>query len=40
MPEPLKEMFNKNFYDQLAFAFAEADKNFNSAEFVKDSTPA
>jgi 3-methyladenine DNA glycosylase AlkC len=36
--EPLKEMFNREFYRQFAQAFAEADKNFNPKIFIKDVT--
>jgi 3-methyladenine DNA glycosylase AlkC len=36
--EPLKEMFNKNFYRQFAEVIANTDKNFNAKAFVKDVT--
>lgn len=36
--EPLKEMFNKEFYRHFAQVFAEADKNFNAKTFIKDVT--
>lgn len=36
--EPLKEMFNKKFYDQLAVGFNNADKNFHPEKFVKQVT--
>lgn len=36
--EPLKEMFNKNFYNRFAAEFSKANKNFNAAQFVKDVT--
>jgi 3-methyladenine DNA glycosylase AlkC len=36
--EPLKEMFNKKFYEQLASEFNKVDKNFNSTLFVKQVT--
>src|SRR5215216_4472767 len=36
--EPLKEMFNKQFYQQLAAAMGNADKNFNEKKFIKDVT--
>ena len=36
--DPLKEMFNKAFYQHFARSFAEADKNFNAGAFVKDVT--
>lgn len=36
--EPLKEMFNKNFYVHFAGVFANVDKNFNAPAFVKDVT--
>lgn len=36
--EPLKEMFNREFYNRFAQAFGEADKNFNTTAFVKDVT--
>lgn len=36
--EPLKEMFNKTFYERLAKEFAKADKNFNPAKFISDVT--
>jgi 3-methyladenine DNA glycosylase AlkC len=34
--EPLKEMFNKAFYERLASALHTADKNFHAEKFVKD----
>jgi len=36
--EPLKEMFNKAFYESLAREFARADRNFNPEKFVKEVT--
>lgn len=36
--EPLKEMFNKQFYEKLANEFQKADKNFNAKKFVTDVT--
>jgi 3-methyladenine DNA glycosylase AlkC len=36
--EPLKEMFNKKFYEQFAVEFNKADKNFQPGKFVKDVT--
>lgn len=36
--EPLKEMFNKKFYEQFALEFNKADKNFDPDKFVKDVT--
>ncbi|PSL48300.1 3-methyladenine DNA glycosylase AlkC [Chitinophaga niastensis] len=36
--DPLKEMFNKKFYQHFATGFASADKNFNKEAFVKDVT--
>ena len=36
MAEPLKNMFNKKFYQQLAEEFKKADKNFNSDKFVTE----
>ncbi len=36
--EPLKEMFNKRYYETLAKEFSKADKNFNSEKFVSDVT--
>ncbi len=36
--EPLKEMFNRNFYKQFGEVVSGVDKNFNSAAFVKDAT--
>jgi 3-methyladenine DNA glycosylase AlkC len=36
--EPLKEMFNKKFYQTLAVEFNKADKNFHPEKFVKDVT--
>lgn len=36
--EPLKEMFNKKYYRQLAEALSEADKNFNAKKFLNDVT--
>ncbi|MBO9152133.1 DNA alkylation repair protein [Chitinophaga sp. GCM10012297] len=36
--EPLKEMFNREFYRHFAQAFAGADKNFNPKTFIKDVT--
>ena len=36
--EPLKELFNKKFYQNLALEFKRADQNFNPDKFVKDVT--
>ncbi|MGQ0826899.1 MAG: DNA alkylation repair protein [Bacteroidota bacterium] len=36
--EPLKEMFNKKYYDQLALEFSKADKNFHPDKFLKEVT--
>jgi 3-methyladenine DNA glycosylase AlkC len=36
--EPLKEMFNLNFYRHFAAGFGAADKNFNEKDFIKDVT--
>jgi len=36
--EPLKEMFNKNFYENFALQFSKADKNFNVKKFLKEVT--
>lgn len=36
--DPLKEMFDKKFYQDLAGKFSHADKNFNAKAFVKDVT--
>jgi 3-methyladenine DNA glycosylase AlkC len=36
--EPLKEMFNKNFYENLGREFHKADKNFNPEKFTKEVT--
>lgn len=36
--EPLKEMFNAEFYQHFADVFADADKNFNATAFVNDVT--
>ncbi len=36
--DPLKEMFNKRFYQHFAAAFANADKKFRSEAFVSDVT--
>lgn len=36
--DPLKEMFNKTFYQHFASGFAAADKHFNAKTFVKDVT--
>jgi len=36
--EPLKEMFNKNYYRALSEALSDADKNFNAKQFLKDVT--
>jgi len=36
--EPLKEMFNKKFYEQFAVEFNKADKKFNSDKFIKEVT--
>ncbi len=36
--EPLKELFNKNFYVEFAEEFNKADKNFNPDKFVKQVT--
>ncbi len=33
--EPLKEMFNRPFYEKLGDAFARADKNFHAGKFVQ-----
>ncbi|MEO6305220.1 MAG: DNA alkylation repair protein [Bacteroidia bacterium] len=34
--EPLKEMFNKQFYQHFASEFNKADKTFNATAFVKE----
>jgi len=34
--EPLKEMFNKKFYQEFAKEFSKVDKNFNPEKFYKD----
>lgn len=36
--EPLKEMFNKKYYQHLANTLSNVDKNFNSKLFLKDVT--
>lgn len=36
MADPLKEFFNKKFYEHLAEKFSKADKNFHPDKFVKD----
>lgn len=36
--EPLKEMFNLEFYRQYAAVFAAVDRNFNADAFLKDVT--
>lgn len=36
--EPLKEMFNKNFYERLALEINKADKKFHSDNFVNEVT--
>lgn len=36
--EPLKEMFNRNFYKHFGEAFSKADKNFHPDKFVKEVT--
>jgi 3-methyladenine DNA glycosylase AlkC len=36
--EPLKEMFNRDFYKRLAAAFSKVDRNFNSQKFFNDVT--
>jgi len=36
--EPLKEMFNKKFYEQFALEFSKADKKFHSDKFIKEVT--
>jgi 3-methyladenine DNA glycosylase AlkC len=36
MAEPLKDHFNKKFYERLALEFSNADKNFHPDKFVKD----
>lgn len=36
--EPLKEMFNKQFYERFAAEFKKADNTFNAKKFVKDVT--
>src|SRR6185436_17872625 len=36
--EPLKEMFNKAFYEKLAKEFQKADANFNSKLFTEQVT--
>lgn len=36
--EPLKEMFNKNFYERLAIEIYKVDKNFHSDNFVSEVT--
>ena len=38
MPDALKELFNKPFYQKLALEFSKADKNFHPDKFVKDVT--
>jgi 3-methyladenine DNA glycosylase AlkC len=34
MADALKDMFNKKFYERLALAFNEVDKNFHSDKFI------
>jgi 3-methyladenine DNA glycosylase AlkC len=36
--EPLKEMFNRQFYQHFAAVFAAADKNFNATAFINEVT--
>jgi 3-methyladenine DNA glycosylase AlkC len=36
MAEPLKDMFNKKFYERMALEFNKHDKNFHPDKFVKD----
>lgn len=36
--EPLKEMFNKSFYEKLATEFQKAEKSFNKKKFVTEVT--
>ncbi len=36
--EPLKELFNRSFYEQFAAAFARVHTDFNPEKFVKDVT--
>jgi 3-methyladenine DNA glycosylase AlkC len=36
--EPLKEMFNKKFYERLAFEFNKIEANFHPDKFVKEVT--
>ena len=36
--DPLKEMFNKKFYQHLAVEFNKANKNFHSEKFLKEVT--
>jgi len=36
MAEPLKDQFNKKFYERLALEFNKFDKNFHPDKFVKD----
>jgi len=36
--DPLKEMFNKKFYQHLAVEFNKADKNFHAGKFLKEVT--
>lgn len=36
MPDALKELFNKLFYQKLALEFSKADKNFHPDKFIKD----
>lgn len=36
--EPLKEMFNKQFYEELALEFSKADRDFNPKKFLKEVT--
>lgn len=36
--EPLKEMFNSKFYEQLANEFKKADKSFDARSFIKEAT--
>ena len=36
--EPLKEMFNKTFYESFAVEFSKADKNFDPKKFLREVT--
>ncbi len=38
MADALKDMFNKKFYERLAVAFNEADRNFHPDKFIKQVT--